>query len=291
MEQEIWRQEYPFDSQWHSLDDGYRMHYVEQGDGEPVLMVHGNPTWSFYYRHLVQALSSSHRAIAIDHIGCGLSDKPQSYDYNLRRHTTNLLSLIESLDLSGIHLVVHDWGGAIGLGAASQIAERIRSLTILNTGAFPPPYIPWRIYSLRTPLLGTFAIRGLNLFAGPAVTMAMNRNRLSEVAKSGLLAPYNNWRNRVAVNGFVKDIPFSKRHRSRQDLQNVQAGLVKLAEKPTQLIWGMKDWCFNATCLAKFKEHFPASASLEIDDAGHYVLEDAREEVVASVQSFLRQQA
>ena len=291
MEQEIWRQEYPFDSQWHSLDDGYRMHYVEQGDGEPVLMVHGNPTWSFYYRHLVQALSSSHRAIAIDHIGCGLSDKPQSYDYNLRHHTTNLLSLIESLDLSGIHLVVHDWGGAIGLGAASQIAERIRSLTILNTGAFPPPYIPWRIYSLRTPLLGTFAIRGLNLFAGPAVTMAMNRNRLSEVAKSGLLAPYNNWRNRVAVNGFVKDIPFSKQHRSRQDLQNVQAGLEKLAEKPTQLIWGMKDWCFNATCLAKFKEHFPASASLEIDDAGHYVLEDAREEVVASVQSFLRQQA
>ena len=95
----------------------------------------------------------------------------------------------------------------------------------------------------------------------------------------------------LIVNGFVKDIPFSKRHRSRQDLQNVQAGLEKLAEKPTQLIWGMKDWCFNATCLAKFKEHFPASASLEIDDAGHYVLEDAREEVVASVQSFLRQQA
>ena len=107
MEQEIWRQEYPFDSQWHSLDNGYRMHYVEQGDGEPVLMVHGNPTWSFYYRHLVQALSSSHRAIAIDHIGCGLSDKPQSYDYNLRRHTTNLLSLIESLDLFGIHFSDH----------------------------------------------------------------------------------------------------------------------------------------------------------------------------------------
>jgi len=287
--QEIWRQEYPFESQWHQLADGCRMHFVSEGSGEPVLMIHGNPTWSFYYRHLVQALGDSHRAIAVDHIGCGLSDKPQQYEYCLAQHTQNLLSLIETLDLSSIHFVVHDWGGAIGLGVAAQIVERVKSLTILNTGAFPPPYIPWRIYSLRAPILGTFAIRALNMFAGPAVSMAMHRNRLSKTARAGLLAPYNSWHNRVAVNGFVKDIPFSKSHPSRQTLLGVEAGLSKLADKPVQFIWGMKDWCFNAKCLAIFKKHFPQARSLEIPDAGHYVMEDARNEVVGGVQAFLRQ--
>ncbi len=287
MAKEIWRKEYPFESRWHKLADGNRMHFVDVGAGEPVIMIHGNPTWSFYYRHLIQALSGTYRAVAIDHIGCGLSDKPQQFDYCLEQHIQNLLSLIESLDLSAIHFVVHDWGGAIGLGVASQIADRVKSLTILNTGAFPPPYIPWRIYSLRAPLLGTFAIRALNLFARPALSMAMYRNRLSDVARDGLLAPYDNWDNRVAVNGFVKDIPFSKSHRSHETLLGVETGLTKLAQKPVQIVWGMKDWCFNTTCLAKFKEYFPAASSLEIEDAGHYVLEDAPDQVIAGVQTFL----
>ena len=127
------------------------------------------------------------------------------------------------------------------------------------------------------------------MFARPAVSMAMHRNRLSKVARAGLLAPYNSWHNRVAVNGFVKDIPFSKSHPSRQTLLGVEAGLSKLADKPVQFIWGMKDWCFNAKCLAIFKKHFPQAWSLEIPDAGHYVMEDARNEVVGGVQAFLRQ--
>jgi len=289
MTQEVWRQEYPFESQWYELPDGQRLHYVDRGEGEPVVMVHGNPTWSFYYRNLIQAVAGTHRALAVDHIGCGLSDKPQAYQYTLAQHTDNLLALIESLDLSTIHFVVHDWGGAIGLGVAARIADRVKSLTILNTGAFPPPYIPWRIYSLRTPLLGTFAIRALNLFAGPAIKMAMHRSRLSPIAKAGLLAPYDSWANRVAVNGFVKDIPFAKSHPSRSALEQVEAGLAALQDKPVQLIWGMKDWCFNTTCLERFKLHFPNARSLEIADAGHYVLEDATDEVIDCVGEFLGQ--
>lgn len=263
------------------------MHYVDQGEGEPVVMVHGNPTWSFYYRHLIQAVSGTHRAIALDHIGCGLSDKPQQYDYSLSQHIQNFFSLIEALELSSIHLVVHDWGGAIGLGAVSQIADRVKSLTLLNTGAFPPPQIPWRIFACTTPWIGTFAMRALNLFAGPATFMAMSRQRLSKTARAGLLAPYDSWHNRIAVDRFVKDIPFFKRHRSWQTLKDVEAGLGTLADKPVQLIWGMKDWCFNKTCLERFKQLFPTADSLEIEDAGHYVLEDAPAEVIESVQQFL----
>ena len=282
-----WRDEYPFESSWHTLPDGNRMHYIDQGSGEPVLMVHGNPTWSFYYRHLIHAISETHRALAVDHVGCGLSDKPQSYAYTLAQHTDNLLELIESLGLSSIHLVLHDWGGAIGLGAAAKIKDRVKSLTLLNTGAFPPPYIPWRIYALRAPMLGTIGIRAFNLFAGPAIKMAMSRSKLSSVAKAGLLAPYRSWTQRVAVNAFVKDIPFSRNHRSRKALEDVESGLASLADKPVQLIWGMKDWCFNTVCLERFKQHFPDARSLEISDAGHYVMEDARDEVIQGIQHFL----
>ncbi|MBT3889925.1 MAG: alpha/beta fold hydrolase, partial [Planctomycetaceae bacterium] len=131
MTDELWRGEYPFQSNFMELDDGNRLHYVDEGSGPPVLMVHGNPTWSFYYRHLVQSLQDRYRAIAVDHVGCGLSSKPQRYPYTLTQHIQNLTLLMEHLELDGVHLVVHDWGGPIGLGMAGKFPEKIRSLTIL----------------------------------------------------------------------------------------------------------------------------------------------------------------
>ncbi len=287
MTDELWRNEYPFESNFMELDDGNRLHYVDTGSGPPVLMVHGNPTWSFYYRHLLQSLQDRYRAIAVDHIGCGLSSKPPRYPYTLTQHIQNLTLLVEHLELDGVHLVVHDWGGPIGLGMAEKCPDKIRSLTILNTGAFPPLYIPWRIFALRFPWLGMLAIRRFNLFAGPATRMAMNRTKLSDTAKAGLLAPYKGYANRVAIDAFVKDIPFSKSHHVYDELVQIENNLTHLKDKPIQLIWGMQDWCFSPKCLRKFQEIFPEANTLEIGDAGHYVLEDAKDEVLAAISTFL----
>jgi pimeloyl-ACP methyl ester carboxylesterase len=148
-----WRGLYPFCSR-HLMLDGLRLHYLDEGHGEPLLMVHGNPTWSFYWRNLILGLRGDWRAVVPDHIGCGLSDKPQRYAYCLRQHIDNLVRLVESLELRNISLLGHDWGGAIGLGTALRLPDRFARLVLFNTGAFPPPFVPWRIRLCRLPWLG-----------------------------------------------------------------------------------------------------------------------------------------
>lgn len=280
-----WRSHYPFASQYVEVQ-GVRMHYVDEGQGRPVLMVHGNPTWSFYYRRVLAGLSADYRAIAIDHVGCGLSDKPQRYPYNLARRIDDLVRLIEHLDLRQLTLVVHDWGGAIGLGAALRVPQRIARLIILNTGAFPPPYVPLRIRMCRVPGLGTAAVRGLNAFARAALWMAVERP-LDEVARQGLLAPYDSWAHRVAIDRFVKDIPFTRRHPTWQTLADLERGLPELATRPIQILWGMRDWCFTPVCLERLRGVFPQAEVHELASAGHYVLEDAGEYCVAKMRAFL----
>jgi cis-3-alkyl-4-acyloxetan-2-one decarboxylase len=196
---------------------GLRYHYLDNGstgedDDRPVVLcVHGNPTWSFYWRSVFEALGDSFRIIAVDHIGCGLSDKPSrsEFRYSLASHRDNLVTLIDRLDLRDVTLLAHDWGGAIGLAASIERVERMSAIMLLNTAAFPPPYVPWRIAACRTPILGTLALRGLNLFARAAVPMAMSRNRMSPAVARGLLYPYGNWHDRVGIDSFVRDIPFS----------------------------------------------------------------------------------
>ncbi len=282
-----WRSLYPFKSHFLSLQ-GARLHYVDEGGGDPVLMVHGNPTWSFYWRHLATRLRDQFRVVVPDHVGCGLSDKPQDYDYTLPRHTQNLVALVDTLRLRRITLVAHDWGGAIGLGAALQRLDRFSRVVLLNTGAFPPPYIPWRIRACRIPLLGTWAVRGLNLFSRAALSMAVEQpNRMTPAVRAGLLAPYDSWKNRVAVHRFVKDIPASPRHTNWQVLRDLEQNLSRLADRPWQLVWGMKDWCFRPSCLDRFLAIIPDAEVLRLPDAGHYVMEDEPEQVAAAVNGFL----
>jgi cis-3-alkyl-4-acyloxetan-2-one decarboxylase len=282
-----WKSLYPFQSHWRNTPSG-RQHYVDEGTGAPLVMVHGNPTWSFYYRELVQAFRGEHRAIAVDHLGCGLSEKPQGFDYCLKSHVDNLVALWDELDLRQITLLVHDWGGAIGLGAALQRPERIGRLVLFNTGAFPPPFVPLRIRACRTPILGTLAMRGLNGFARAALTMATERpGGLPAEVKAGLIAPYDSWANRIAIDRFVYDIPFTRRHRTWALLEQIEAGLKTLANRPTLMVWGMKDWCFRPECLDRLLTHFPNAEVNRIVSAGHYVIEDAPEEVVKSVDEFL----
>lgn len=270
-------EEYPFESRFLDLD-GHQYHYVDEGTGEPILFVHGNPTWSFAWRNLIKKLSPNHRCLAVDHMGCGLSDKPQLYDYNLSQHMTNLTRFIEQLDLSRITLVVHDWGGAIGLGVASSMPERFQQLIITNTAAFRSKLMPRRIAACRIPVLGSLGVRGLNLFARAAIKMAVeNRNVMTPEVVRGYLAPYNTWQNRIAVDRFVKDIPMKKTHPSYSNLMEVEQGLSKLSHLPTLLVWGMQDWCFTPHFLREFQERMPHAQTVELTSAGHYLFEDDAE--------------
>ncbi len=283
-----WKSLYPFDS--HFFDcDGQQYHYVDEGLGAPLLMVHGNPTWSFYWRHLISAFRDRFRTVAVDHIGCGLSDKPQQYAYTLAQHVANLEALIEHLDLRDITLLAHDWGGAIALGAALRQPERVGRIVLFNTGAFPPPFIPLRIRVCRTPIAGRLAMRGLNLFARAALRMAVEKpERMTPAVCQGLLAPYDSWAHRVAIDRFVRDIPMTRRHPTWQTLADIESGLPTLGDRPVQLIWGMRDWCFTPECLQRFEQVFPHAEVCRLEDAGHYVVEDAHERIVPLVDQFLR---
>lgn len=287
-----WHSLYPFASHEIRLG-GLRYHYIDEGRGsehadEPLLMVHGNPTWSFYWRNLIVGLRDRNRAIAVDHIGCGLSDKPQDYPYTLAQHIDNLATLVERLSLRHITLLAHDWGGAIGLGTVERLKDRFARLILFNTGAYPPFFIPKRIAACRIPVFGTVAIRGFNAFAGAAIRMATEKpERMTPQVRAGLLAPYDSWRNRVANDRFVKDIPLSGRHPTWRTLEQIEAGLADLADLPIGLVWGMRDWCFTPACLDRFLTHWPAAEVERYEDAGHYVVEDAHERIVPWVRGFL----
>ena len=296
--------EYPFQSRFLTLD-GLRSHYVDAGPGdaavtdrgpvaprpsaEPTLLfVHGNPTWSFAWRNLIKELSHDYRCVAVDHIGCGFSDKPQDYPYRLGQHIDNLCRAVEELDLRRVTLVAHDWGGAIGMGAAARLPERFARFVLMNTAAFRARRIPWRIRICRTPWLGPLAVRGMNLFARAAFRMAVERpERLTPAVRAGYLAPYDNWRNRVAIQRFVEDIPISPRHPSYGRLVEVEESLSRFADAPLLLIWGERDWCFTPAFLVEFQRRFPQAETLALPDAGHYVFEDASERIVPRLREFL----
>lgn len=284
--------EYPFASRFLELNGGVKLHYVDEGTGSPVLFVHGNPTWSFAWRRFVKDLSRDYRAIAVDHVGCGFSDKPQDYDYRVGTHVSNLCELVERLDLQNITVVAHDWGGAIAMGAAGRLPNRFARFVLMNTAAFHSTNIPLRIAVCRIPVLGTIALRGLNAFSRAALFMAVEKpERMTPAVKAGYLAPYNNWANRVAVNRFVKDIPLRPGHPSYGTLSEIEAGLVQFVQHPMLLMLGVRDWCFTTEFLDEFQRRFPLAETLRIDDAGHYIFEDAHEIVLPRLREFLAKNA
>lgn len=287
---------YPFDSHYFELD-GLRYHYVDQQKPknatgrEPLLMVHGNPTWSFFWRNIITAFQDRYRAIAVDHIGCGLSDKPSeaNYPFTLERRIDDLCRLIEGLDLRNITLIAHDWGGAIGMGAAVRLPDRFKRFVLMNTAAFQGFMCPLRIRACRIPGFGRLAIQGFNVFARWATWMAISRRGgLPKEIRRGLVAPYDSWANRTALYQFVQDIPLSPKHPTWKTLGEIEDALPTFRDKPVGLIWGMLDWCFTPEYLKRFLQFYPEAFVRRLDDAHHYVVEDAPEEVVAAIDEFLK---
>jgi pimeloyl-ACP methyl ester carboxylesterase len=283
---------YPFES--HFMDiNGLKYHYVDEGSGEPVVMVHGNPTWSFYYRALIQSLSDRYRTIVPDHIGCGLSDKPSPsrYNYTLQSRIDDLDHLIDKLTGSQpITLILHDWGGMIGMAYALRHPDKISRLVILNTAAFLPPdgkKIPLRLHLIRNSgPLAALAVQGFNLFAIGALYMATQRG-LSRDVQRGLTAPYNCWKNRIATLKFVQDIPLGVKDPGYAIVKHSDEHLHMLAGLPMLICWGEHDFVFDMDYLAKWQRRFPEAEVHRFPEAGHYVLEDVPDKIIPLVDDFL----
>ena len=282
---------YPYESNFHTIN-GHKYHYIDEGDGDPVIMVHGNPTWSFYYRSLIDALKGNNRAIAVDHIGCGLSDKPNvtDYDYRLKSRVDDLENLIDSLNLKKkITLIVHDWGGMIGLAYAVRHPEKIGRIVLTNTSGFLPPGkgIPVRLWIMRylTPF-AKFATLGLNLFSRAAIYMAPVK-KLSKDVRKGLTAPYNNWNNRMATYKFVQDIPLKKGDFSFDLVESVDKNLDKLKDIPMMFCWGEHDFIFTMEYFFEWQRRFPDAKKHVFPTAGHYILEDEPEKVSNLIKEFI----
>ncbi|MBE0502701.1 MAG: alpha/beta fold hydrolase [Desulfuromonadales bacterium] len=283
---------YPFTGHFHDLN-GLKYHYLDEGQGETVVMVHGNPTWSFYYRNLVLALRDQYRVIVPDHIGCGLSDKPvdSGYSFTLKQRVDDLEALLEALGLrEKITLVVHDWGGMIGMAYASRHPERIARLVILNTGAFLLPAakpFPLALKICRDTQFGVFLVQGLNVFARLAARVGCKRHPLSKELRDAYCSPYDTWHHRIATLRFVQDIPLQPEDPGFALIQEVADGLHRFAALPMLICWGERDFVFDHHFRDEWQRRFPAAEVHSYPDCGHYILEDAQEEVIPLISDFL----
>ncbi|KIO35138.1 alpha/beta fold hydrolase [Shewanella sp. cp20] len=273
--------------------NGHKLQYVNEGQGEPVVMVHGNPSWSFYYRNLVKALSPNHQCIVPDHIGCGLSDKPDDggYDYTLKNRIDDLEALLDHLEVKEkITLIVHDWGGMIGMGYAARHPERIKKIVVLNTGAFHLPEakpFPWALWICRNTLLGTVLVRGFNAFSSIASYVGVKRAPMPKAIREAYVAPFNSWANRISTLRFVQDIPLKPGDRNYELVSEISEKLNQFNQLPMMICWGLKDFVFDKHFLDEWKRRFPQAEVHEFADCGHYILEDASDEVVTHVQQFM----
>jgi pimeloyl-ACP methyl ester carboxylesterase len=283
----------PFKS--HYLDrDGLQYHYIDEGTGPPVVMLHGNPTWSFYYRNLVNTLKPDFRCIVPDHIGCGLSDKPgdDRYEYTLDRRVDDLEKLLAHLEISeNITLIVHDWGGMIGMAYAVRHPEQIARFVIMNTSGFLLPAdkkLPLGLKLCRSRLTGPLLVRGLNAFCRGAARVGTKRTPLSRELRRAYCRPYNSWANRIAILRFVQDIPLVSSDRSYATVSNVDAGLGQFKDSPMLLCWGMRDFVFDHHFLDEWERRMPGAEVHRFEDCGHYILEDGGEEILNIISDFLK---
>lgn len=279
-------------SKFHTHNHGARQAYVDIGQGPPVVCVHGNPSWSYYYAPLLQALAAEHRVIIPDHIGMGRSDapSPEQYDYHYTQRVADLLALLDVLQLQEpITLVVHDWGGLIGLRLAVLQPQRIARLIILNTAAFPllpGKKLPWTIALTRNTALGRWLALRHNAFARGAARFGVV-NRLSPQVRQMLLSPYADPARRLSILNFVRDIPLQPSDRGHAELVDTAQRLSTLADKPTLLLWGLRDFVFDGDYLAEFQRRLPAAQVEARPQAGHYILLDEPEFCVQRIRRFL----
>jgi haloalkane dehalogenase len=286
--------DYPFVTQRTEIRPGIAMSYLDEGprDGEVVVMLHGNPSWSYYWRKLVLGLRDRYRCIVPDHVGMGLSDKPgeDRYTYTLQSRVDDVESLLERLGINGpVTLAVHDWGGGIGFGWGLKHSAQIKRLVILNTGAFPLPAakpLPKALKLGRDLALGTLLIRGFNAFSSVASFVGVEQKMPADVRRA-YVAPYDTWANRIATSRFVQDIPLGPGDAAWPLVEAMGRKLPEYADRPVFIGWGLRDFVFDKHFLDGFRAALPNAEVHAFEDANHYVLEDKAEVLVPTIRRFL----
>lgn len=279
----------------HSLGfNGWSLHYVDEGAGEPVLLLHGDPTWGYLYRQFIPAISREHRCIVPDHMGMGKSDVPREpYPYRLRHHIANLEALILRLDLSNITLVAHDWGGPVGLGVAVCHPRRIRRLVLMNTwvsASWPGGPLPRLLEVIRSERGEKFVLEK-NGYLDPALLGTTHRpENLTPQVMEAYRAPFPTPESRLALLCWSRDIPVVNTDESYADMKRIEDGLSAFQQTPTLLVWGMQDPVLTPAVLKMWQEVFPQATTREIEDASHFLQEDAPDQVVECIVRFLRQE-
>lgn len=286
---------YPWTPKRFDRGDGIGLSYIDEGPRsgtETIVMVHGNPTWSIYFRRLLPELADR-RVVVPDHVGMGLSDKPgdDRYDYTLQSRIDDLSALIDEVAPTGkVSLVAHDWGGMIAMGWAVKNVARLHRIALMNTAAFPMPgdmRFPGVLRLTRSPL-GALLVRGGNAFALGASHLCTTRTPMRREVRRAYRAPYDSWSHRIATLRFVQDIPLDPSDRAYAPVKETGERLADLSAVPISLTWGMKDFVFGDAFLREWERRTPHADVLRLPDAGHYVLEDAAEIVVPRIIGFLR---
>ena len=256
-------------------------------------MLHGNPAWSFFYRKLVFALRTEYRCIVPDHIGMGLSDKPSNanYKYTLDQRIADLCSLLKHLQImDNISLILHGWGGVIGMAYATLYPQSIKRLILLNTTGFNIPAekkIPWQVQVSKLPVLGTILNQGFNAFAKGSINKCIAGDPMPAEVAAAYLAPYDNWSNRRAIQNFIRDVPLRKTDPAWHIVDKVDRDMRQFSITPMLICWGMQDFIFDPIFLQHWQKRFTHAEVHCFERAGHYVLEDAPEAVITKVKKFL----
>lgn len=277
------KSEYPFTSNYFDIN-GQKLHYIDEGKGETILFVHGTPSWSFDYRNVIKKLKENYRCIAIDHIGFGLSDKPEHYDYSTQNHSKTLEKFVLEKNLENITIVVHDFGGPIGLNFAIKHPEKIKRLVILNSWLWSSKTNPEFIKLskiLKSPLL-PFLYRYLNFSPKFILPKSFGDNKISKKLLKQYTKPFANKTQRNGALAFAKSLLndqdwFEELWNNRQAISN----------KPTLFIWGIKDSVIKPHNLEKFQSSFNNSTILKLETSGHFPQEEQPEKVTRAMFDFL----
>lgn len=281
---------FPFTPHYYS-HQGVDLHYVDEGSGEPVVMVHGDPTWGFLYRNFIPPLSQRYRCIVPDHMGMGKSAVPQERSlYRLEPHCANLEALLLHLDVREITLVLHDWGGPVGLGFATRHPERIKRLVLMNTWAFAPwpggPF-PRLLEIIRSERGEAFVLRKNGYLEPALLGTTYHSKKLTSAIMEAYRAPFPTPESRVAMLCWSRDIPVQETDVSYAEMKRIEHGLLLFQETPVLLVWGMLDPVIPTSVLRRWQQVYPHARTYELEDASHFLQEDAPERIVRWIEMFL----
>ena len=276
--------EYPFAHNYFHIN-GHKLHFIDEGQGETILFIHGTPSWSFDFRNVIKAVASAYRCVAIDHLGFGLSDKPEHYDYTTQRHSKTLEQFVLEKQLHNITLVVHDFGAPIGLNFAIQYPERVKRLVILNSWLWSCKDDPDFIKTsklLKSPLL-PFLYRYLNFSPKFILPRSFGDRDIAKQLLTQYTKPFANRTQRCGPLAFAKSLL------NDQDwFQELWDNKQRITSKPTLFIWGMKDPVVKPHFLDKFQSGFPNSTTIKLETCGHFPQEEQPHAVAQSILQFLK---